>query len=101
MPAKLFGTQAAFEAASDAIQLHGGMGLSKGVLVEQLLGDARAALIEDGTSDALALAARAAGQSGSCSVPILGQGPLGNLGQINPVAAANGRKARHKGGHED
>ncbi len=55
MAAKVYCTQAAFEVASDAVQLHGGMGLAKGVLVEQLLRDARAALIEDGANDVLAL----------------------------------------------
>ncbi len=54
--AKVFCTQAAFEIASDAIQLHGGMGLAKGTTVEMLMRDGRAAMIEDGANDVLALA---------------------------------------------
>jgi alkylation response protein AidB-like acyl-CoA dehydrogenase len=53
---KVYCTQVAFDVASDAVQLLGGMGLSKGTLVEKLFRDARAALIEDGANDALALA---------------------------------------------
>ena len=53
---KVYCTQVAFDVASDAVQLFGGMGLSKGTLVEKLFRDARAALIEDGANDALALA---------------------------------------------
>jgi alkylation response protein AidB-like acyl-CoA dehydrogenase len=55
--AKVFCTQTAFELASDAIQIFGGMGLAKGIVVEMLLRDARASLIEDGANDVLALAA--------------------------------------------
>ncbi|MFQ5517016.1 MAG: acyl-CoA dehydrogenase family protein [Acidimicrobiia bacterium] len=55
MAAKVFCTQTAYEVASDAVQLHGGIGLVKGVLVEQLMRDARAATIEDGVNDILAL----------------------------------------------
>jgi len=54
---KVYGTQVAFEVASDAVQLFGGMGLSKECLVEKLFRDARAGLIEDGANDTLALAA--------------------------------------------
>lgn len=54
--AKVFCTETAYQIASDAIQLHGGMGLVKGMLVEQLMRDARAAMIEDGENDVLALA---------------------------------------------
>ncbi len=54
---KVFCTNAAFEVASDAVQIFGGMGLSKGVLVEKLLRDARAAMIEDGSNDVLSLVA--------------------------------------------
>jgi alkylation response protein AidB-like acyl-CoA dehydrogenase len=53
---KVFCTQTAFEVASDALQLHGGYGLAKGMLIEKLFRDARAALIEDGTNEVLALA---------------------------------------------
>jgi alkylation response protein AidB-like acyl-CoA dehydrogenase len=53
---KVFCTQASFEVASDALQLHGGYGLAKGMVIEKLFRDARAALIEDGTNDVLSLA---------------------------------------------
>jgi alkylation response protein AidB-like acyl-CoA dehydrogenase len=53
---KVFCTQAAFEVASDSLQLHGGYGLAKGIVIEKLFRDARAALIEDGTNDVLSLA---------------------------------------------
>ena len=54
--AKTFCTQAAFEVASDAVQIFGGNGLSKEYPVEKLFRDARASLIEDGTNDVLSLA---------------------------------------------
>jgi alkylation response protein AidB-like acyl-CoA dehydrogenase len=54
---KVYCTQAAFTVSSDAVQLHGGMGLAKGVLVEKLLRDARASMIEDGTNEVLSLGA--------------------------------------------
>jgi alkylation response protein AidB-like acyl-CoA dehydrogenase len=54
---KVFCTQAAFEVASDALQLSGGYGLAKGMLVEKLFRDARAALIEDGTNEVMSLTA--------------------------------------------
>jgi alkylation response protein AidB-like acyl-CoA dehydrogenase len=57
MAAKVFCTQVAFDVASDALQVHGGYGLAKGMLVEKLIRDARAALIEDGTNEVLSLAA--------------------------------------------
>jgi alkylation response protein AidB-like acyl-CoA dehydrogenase len=53
---KVFCTEAAFTVASDAVQLHGGYGLVKGMLVEKLFRDARAAMIEDGTNEVLSLA---------------------------------------------
>ncbi len=53
---KVFCTRAAFEVASDALQLHGGIGLAKEMLIEKIFRDARAALIEDGTNDVLSLA---------------------------------------------
>jgi alkylation response protein AidB-like acyl-CoA dehydrogenase len=55
--AKVFCTNAAFQVASDALQLHGGIGLAKGMLIEKLFRDARASLIEDGSNDVLSLAA--------------------------------------------
>lgn len=54
--AKTYCTQTALDVANDAIQIFGGMGLAKGVLVEMLYRDARASLIEDGANDVLALA---------------------------------------------
>lgn len=54
---KVFCTQTAFQVASDAVQLHGGYGLVKGMLVEKLLRDARASMIEDGTNEVLSLGA--------------------------------------------
>ena len=54
---KVFCTQTAFEVASDAVQLHGGMGLTKEMLVEMLFRDARASMIEDGSNDILSLTA--------------------------------------------
>ncbi len=54
---KVFCTQAAFEVASEAVQVFGGYGLAKGVLVEKLFRDARAALIEDGTNEVMSLTA--------------------------------------------
>ncbi len=53
---KVFCTRAAFEVASDALQLHGGMGLAKEMLIEKLFRDARASMIEDGTNEVLSLA---------------------------------------------
>ena len=41
--------------ASDALQLFGGYGLTKEMLVEKLFRDARAALIEDGTNEVMSL----------------------------------------------
>ncbi len=54
---KVFCTTAAFEVASEALQLHGGYGLAREMLIEKLFRDARAALIEDGTNEVLSLAA--------------------------------------------
>src|ERR1035437_3280196 len=55
MAAKVFCTQAAFEVASDALQVFGGNGLSKEYGIEKIFRDARASLIEDGTNDMLSL----------------------------------------------
>jgi len=57
MASKVFCTQTAFNVASDALQLHGGYGLAKEMLIEKLFRDSRASLIEDGTNDVLSLAA--------------------------------------------
>ncbi len=50
-------TRAAFEVASRAIQVHGGTGLARGILVEKLFRDARAALVEDGVNEFLGIVA--------------------------------------------
>jgi alkylation response protein AidB-like acyl-CoA dehydrogenase len=55
--AKVQSTQTAFDVASDAIQLHGGYGLSQEFHVEKLFRDARASMIEDGANEVLGLAA--------------------------------------------
>jgi len=52
---KVFCTQAAFEVASDALQIFGGYGLTKEYPIEKIFRDARAGLIEDGANDSLAL----------------------------------------------
>jgi alkylation response protein AidB-like acyl-CoA dehydrogenase len=52
---KVFCTQAAFQVASDGLQLHGGYGLTKEMLIEKLFRDARASMIEDGTNEVLSL----------------------------------------------
>lgn len=53
--AKIYCTQTAFEVTDRALQLFGGNGLIKEYLIEKLFRDARAALIEDGANDVLAL----------------------------------------------
>jgi alkylation response protein AidB-like acyl-CoA dehydrogenase len=54
---KVYVTQIAYEIAAEGVQMHGGMGLSKGMLIEKLFRDCRAGTIEDGANDTLALAA--------------------------------------------
>lgn len=53
--AKVTATKCAFEVSHEAIQIFGGLGLSKGTLVEKLFRDARASLIEDGVNEFLEL----------------------------------------------
>ncbi|MBU2547523.1 MAG: nitroreductase family protein, partial [Proteobacteria bacterium] len=55
MASKIMATETAFRVASQAIQLHGGYGLSKEYVIEKIFRDARASLIEDGANDVLAL----------------------------------------------
>jgi len=50
---KVFCTQAAFEVANDAVQILGGMGVSREHPIEKIFRDARAGLIEDGANDTL------------------------------------------------
>jgi len=54
---KVFSTETAFRVASQAIQIFGGYGLSKEFHIEKIFRDARAALIEDGINETLALGA--------------------------------------------
>jgi alkylation response protein AidB-like acyl-CoA dehydrogenase len=55
MATKILSTETAFRVASEAIQVHGGYGLCKDYYVEKIFRDARAAMIEDGTNEVLAL----------------------------------------------
>ncbi|MBI5617061.1 MAG: acyl-CoA dehydrogenase family protein [Gammaproteobacteria bacterium] len=55
MSAKITGTQTAFEVASEALQIFGGNGLTREYPVEKIFRDARAALIEDGCNELLAI----------------------------------------------
>jgi alkylation response protein AidB-like acyl-CoA dehydrogenase len=52
---KTFCTAAAFEVASEAVQIFGGNGLSKEYPIEKILRDARAAMIEDGCNEVLSI----------------------------------------------
>ncbi|MFQ5667142.1 MAG: acyl-CoA dehydrogenase family protein [Candidatus Binatia bacterium] len=52
---KVFCTNTAFSAASAALQIFGGNGLSREYPIEKLLRDARAAMIEDGCNEVLSL----------------------------------------------
>ena len=52
---KVYCTNAAFKVANEAVQIFGGLGLSKELPIEKLFRDARAGLIEDGTNDALSI----------------------------------------------
>jgi len=55
MAGKWMSTETAFKVASEAIQIFGGLGLSKEYTIEKIFRDARAAMIEDGTNEVLAL----------------------------------------------
>jgi len=55
MASKILATETAFRAASTGIQIMGGYGLSKEYHMEKIFRDARAAMIEDGTNDTLAI----------------------------------------------
>ena len=52
---KVFGTNAAFETASAALQIYGGNGQSREYPAAKLLRDARASMIEDGCTEVLSL----------------------------------------------
>ena len=49
--AKLYATEAAFRAADAAVQMHGGVGVSKGSVPERLYREIRALRIYEGTSE--------------------------------------------------
>jgi alkylation response protein AidB-like acyl-CoA dehydrogenase len=49
--AKWYGTEIGFEAARDALQIHGGNGVTKGFLVERLVREAIISPIPDGTTE--------------------------------------------------
>jgi len=53
--AKVYCTQAAYRNADEALQIYGGYGLSKEYPIEKIYRDARASLVEDGTSEVLSL----------------------------------------------
>ena len=55
MASKIMSTETAFRVASQALQVFGGYGLSKEYLIEKIFRDARAAMIEDGTNEVLAM----------------------------------------------
>ncbi|RLA56157.1 MAG: acyl-CoA dehydrogenase [Gammaproteobacteria bacterium] len=52
---KTFATRTSFEVASEALQLFGGNGLTKEYLIEKIMRDARASMIEDGENNVLNL----------------------------------------------
>ena len=54
---KCLSTETAFAVASEAIQIHGGNGLTREYPVEKMLRDARASMIEDGVNETLMLGA--------------------------------------------
>jgi alkylation response protein AidB-like acyl-CoA dehydrogenase len=54
--AQIYACKTSFEVANDALQLHGGYGLTPDYLVEKLFRDSRSSLIEDGSKDVLSLA---------------------------------------------
>jgi alkylation response protein AidB-like acyl-CoA dehydrogenase len=55
--AKTYCTEAAFSNAHDAIQIFGGLGISKESSVEMLLRDAKLSMIEDGCNEVLGISA--------------------------------------------
>ncbi len=55
MAGKWMSTETAFKVASEAIQIYGGYGLTKEYVIEKIFRDARAAMIEDGVNETLAL----------------------------------------------
>jgi alkylation response protein AidB-like acyl-CoA dehydrogenase len=53
--AKTYCTNVCFEAASEALQIYGGNGLSREYPIEKLLRDARASMVEDGCNEFLSI----------------------------------------------
>jgi alkylation response protein AidB-like acyl-CoA dehydrogenase len=56
---KVTSTQAAFEVASDALQVFGGAGISRDCPIEKIFRDARISMIEDGCNEVLGMVAAA------------------------------------------
>jgi len=54
---KVLSTETAFAVASEAIQIHGGNGLTREYPVEKMFRDARASMIEDGVNETMMLGA--------------------------------------------
>ena len=52
---KTFSTNTAFEVANEAIQVFGGIGLTRDCPVEKIMRDARASMVEDGNNELLEL----------------------------------------------
>ena len=55
MALKVYATEIAFKVASEALQIFGGIGLSKDYPIEKIFRDARASMIEDGENNVLSL----------------------------------------------
>jgi alkylation response protein AidB-like acyl-CoA dehydrogenase len=55
MASKITGTQAAFEVASDALQIFSGAGIRCDRPIEKIFRDARLSMIEDGCNEILAI----------------------------------------------
>ena len=53
--AKIACNEMSIRVTSEAVQIHGGNGLSKEYVIEKIMRDARASMIEDGTNEALLL----------------------------------------------
>lgn len=56
---KVTSTQAAFDVASEALQIFGGMGISRECPIEKIFRDARISMIEDGCNEVLGMVAAA------------------------------------------
>ena len=56
---KVTSTQAAFDVASDALQVFGGAGISRDCPIEKIFRDARISMIEDGCNEVLGMVAAA------------------------------------------